>query len=123
MPATQNTLFPACFSVSRQLLSGANLAVHWLVNTTDKTIAGSGRITQAVNPLNDIALEMRGHYDETDDGEIRFVAGGTRPGAAIQMSMMLKAWDGSGTADVKWLANRTYFSDDGVPVKPITCFK
>lgn len=114
-------VFPACFLVSRNLPGGATLSLKWLVNPMNNTISGSGHITQAINPPTDISVEMSGHFQSEGD-KIRVVAGGARPGASIQVSMLIEGWSGSGVADIRWLANNQYFSDNDVPVEPATCF-
>jgi len=123
MSNTQPSLFPACFTVSRQIPGGETLTLKWLVNPLQRTVSGTGHITQSINPPTAITVEMTGHYTEASNGDLRVVAAGARPGAAIQVVLDLESWGGSGKAlNLNWLANNHYFTDTDVPVKSTPCF-
>lgn len=115
-------LFPACFRVSRNLAGGETATFKWLVNAMHKTVSGTGRLTQAVNPPTDITVEMTGSYVDAEGG-IFLQAAGSMPGASIQVVLMLKSWGDPGEAvALNWLANNHHFSDKDVPAKPMECF-
>lgn len=116
-------LFPACFHVSRDEPGSETATFKWLVNGMQGTVSGTGQVTQAINPPTDVTVEMTGHFQEQPNGEILVVAGGARPGAAVQVVLKLESWKGPGEAlTLRWLANGHYFSDDNVPAKSISCF-
>ncbi len=118
-----DAVFPACFRVTRDI-PGAEVAIlRWFVNTMHRTISGTGKVTQAINPPTDIQVEMTGHYIINEDGGLTVLGAGAIPGASIQVILELEGWGGPGKAlSLQWLANNHYFSDTDVPAKSEKCF-
>ncbi|NJL27717.1 MAG: DUF1842 domain-containing protein [Thermoanaerobaculia bacterium] len=119
----QNTaLFPACFRVSRDNIGGEIATFTWVINAVQKTVSGSGKLTQSIDPPTDITVGMTGSYVEKD-GEINIHAAGASYGASLQVDLRLMRWAGPAEAvSLRWLANNHYFSDENVPAKSIDCF-
>lgn len=61
--AAQKTgLFIATYNIGTGLDGAPNFHLGLAVNTVDKTVSGSGRITQAVNPPLDVRSNLNGTF-------------------------------------------------------------